>query len=98
MDQDSGGKPHINIGEDPDPDARVEEVHVLVATNPNGGEGIYGHKIGDNMYNFCTPELHMVDLLERFLREQGTVEVARREGIKLEWRTYQQVGESAEIT
>lgn len=98
MNQDSGGQPHINVGEDPAPDARVEEVYVLVATTPEGGEGIYGHKIGNNMHNFVTPEVHMVDLLEKFLREKGTVEVCRREGVKLEWRTFQQVGESAEIT
>lgn len=98
MNQDSGGNPHVNIGQDPDPDARVEEVYVLVATMADGGEGIYGHKIGDNMFNFVTSQVHMVDLLEKFIREKGTVEVCRREGVKLEWRTFRQVGESAEIT
>jgi hypothetical protein len=98
MDQDSGGKPHIHVGDPPDPDARVSEVYVLVAVQPDGGEGIYGHKIGDNMFNFVTAELMLKDLLEKFLREQGTVEVCRRDGLKLEWRTFTLTGEPEEIT
>ena len=98
MNQDDGGSPHINVGTPPAPDDRVEKVFVLVARQPDGGEGVYGHKIGDNMYNFVTPDLGMKDMLETFLRERGTVEVCRREGIVLEWRTFEVVGESEVIT
>lgn len=98
MDQDSGGKPHINVGKPLDPEDRVELVYVLVATDRNGGEGIYGHKINDNMHNFVTQYVDIRDALEKYLRDHGTVEVCRREGIKLEWRTFTQIGEAVQIT
>lgn len=98
MDQDSGGKPHIAIGGMPEPEQRVDEVYVLVAITPEGGEGIYGHKISDSMYNFVTAELHMKDLLENYLREQGTIEVVRRKGMRLEWRVFHSLGQAEPIT
>lgn len=98
MDQDSGGKPHVRLGNSPEPEDRVESVHVLVAIQPDGGEGIYGHVIDETMFNFATSDLAMKDLLERFIREQGSVEVCRRDGIKLEWRIYREVTEVEEVT
>lgn len=97
MNQDDGGKPHITLGKTPDPDQRIEEVWVLVATTPEGGEGIYGQKIEDHMFNFVAENLPMKDALEDYLRQKGSVEAARRSGIKLEWVHFSS-GERTEIT
>lgn len=98
MNQEDGGSPHLMIGDLVPEDARVRQVYVLVATQPDGGEGIYAHRIGDHMFNFAVSELPLKEILERFIREKGSIEVCRREGIKLEWRTYFQVGAGEEIT
>lgn len=98
MNQEDGGLPHINIGQRPDPDVRIDEVFVLVATDPNGGEGIYGHLIGDHMVNFCVSAGDLKEMLERHIRSTGSIEMCRREGIGLEWRVYERSGEPEVIT
>ncbi len=88
MPGEDGGSPHINVGGDPDPEMVIDEVFILIATHPNGGEGIYGHSIADNMHWFVAQDRALKDELERFLRDRGAIEVCRRQGVKLEWRRY----------
>lgn len=98
MNQDDGGVPHISVGKPPRPEQRVEQVWVLVAIHPDGGEGIYGQKIGDLLQSFVVSDLELKDMLEDYLRGKGSVAVARREGIVLEWRQMALVGEAVQIT
>lgn len=85
MNQEDGGLPHITLGKPPEPGRRVEKVYVLVATTAEGGEGVYGQKVGDFMVNFVAEDVAMKDALEDYLRNRGSVAAARRSGIKLEW-------------
>lgn len=98
MNQDSGGLPHVTVGRPPESEERVERVWVLVAIHPDGGEGVYGQKIGDLLQNFVVSNLELKDRLEEYIRERGSVEAARREGIVLEWREMAIVGDSVRIT
>lgn len=98
MNQEDGGLPIKTIGKPPEPSDRVEEIFVLVAVQPDGGEGIYGHLIVDHMVNFCVSREDLREVLERHIRSVGAIEVCRREGIRLEWRVYKQSGEPEVIT
>lgn len=86
MNQDSGGKPHVTVGELPDKSDRVEELWILVAIMPDGGEGIYGQTVEGMMLNFIAQDPGTKDAMESFLRESGSVEVCRRQDRTLEWR------------
>lgn len=85
MNQEDGGVPHLNIGGAPEPEEVIEEVFILIATHPNGGEGIYGHKIEGAVQMFVAQTPSLKDAMENFLRNRGSVEMCRREGVKLEW-------------
>lgn len=98
MNGEDGGKPHVTLGERPDPDQKVDGVWVLVAVQPDGGEGIYGAKIGEFIRTFCVHDLDVKDGAEKYLRGVGSIEVCRREGVKLEWRRMESVGEPEVIT
>lgn len=98
MDQDSGGKPHITIGETPESEDRVTDLWVLVCTMPDGGEGVYGQTVGTFMVNFIATDLATKDAMESYLREHGTVEVCRRQERTLEWRHTVLPSEGEEIT
>jgi hypothetical protein len=98
MNQEDGGLPHVTVGDKPDPDERVNSVWVLVAIDPNGGEGVYGQQIGGLLQNFVVSRPDMKDALEDYIRGRGSVEVCRREGIELEWREMKQDGEVVRIT
>lgn len=98
MGADDFGKPHKSIGGMPPVDQRVESVWVLVAIGPDGGEGIYSQTIGKYMYNFVVDDAALKDQLEDHLREQGSIEIARREKIKLIWRRFGGAEEEVEIT
>ena len=97
MNQDSGGAPHITLGQPPPAGQRIGALWVLVATMPNGGEGIYGQKIGDFMFNVVAETLELRDAIEQYLRQRGSVQTARREGITLEWVEFYS-GKRMEIT
>lgn len=88
MNNDSGGRPHISVSKPPEPETTLEEVFILIATHPNGGEGIYGHKIGENMHTFVAQDRGIKNQLEKFLRDRGSIEVCKRDGVKLEWRRF----------
>lgn len=93
-----GGLPHIRIGVPPAPDSRITDLYVLVATNENGGEGIYGASVGNYMVNFVAESVQVRDAMEDFLRGHGSIEVCRREGIKLEWVRFGITSDRVEIT
>lgn len=93
-----GGRPHVTIGEPPKPDDRINKVYVLIGVTKNGGEGIYGHKIGDQMVSFVTDRPDLKELLERHIRDVGSIEVCRREGTRLEWRTFRDTEEIEVVT
>jgi hypothetical protein len=93
-----GGRPHVTIGQPPESDARVEKVYVLVGVTDNGGEGIYGHKIGDQMVSFVTDKPDLKELLERHIRDAGSIAVCRREGTRLEWRVFEVTDDVEVIT
>lgn len=92
MNQEDGGNPHVQLGENPNPEERVDSVWVLVATTSDGGEGIYGHLIGDHMTNFVTCDSVIKQMLEDHIHRVGAVEVLRRQGTKLEWREFKPTG------
>lgn len=73
-------------GEPPEPGVEVDECWALVATHPNGGEGIYGHRIGNGWTQFIAQTPAVKDTMESFLRSRGMIQHAREEGVKLEWR------------
>jgi hypothetical protein len=93
-----GGRPHVTIGETPKPGETVDKVFVLVGVVKGGGEGIYGHKIGDQMVSFVTDKPDLKELLERHIRDVGSIEVCRREGTRLEWRVFEKTDEIEVIT
>lgn len=98
MPGEDGGQPHVTLGGEPPADQRVESCWVLVAVMPTGGEGVYSQELGEHMHNFVATEPGMKDMLEDHIRERGSVEVARRAGVRLEWRRMGQIGEGVEIT
>jgi hypothetical protein len=98
MPDDDLGLPHLSMGSEPPDDQRIEDAWILVAVTEAGGEGIYSQTIGKFLYNFVATEPGMKDALETYLRDRGSIEVARRMGIRLEWRPFAQDGEPVEIT
>jgi hypothetical protein len=92
-----GGSPHVAVGAPPDPDQKIGGVWVLVVIHPDGGEGIYGQVIdgprGPMMVNFVFPEDYLKERFEELLREQGTLEVMRRDGKRAEWRYFDTIAE-----
>lgn len=98
MGNDDIGIPHVSIGDLPPDDQSVDYVWVLVTVTPAGGEGIYSQTIGKYMYNFVVTEPAIKDRLEDHLRDRGSIELARRDGIKLVWRRFGGVEEEVEIT
>ena len=98
MGNDDFGIPHVSIGGLPPDGQTVDYVWVLVAVTPSGGEGVYSQTIGKYMYNFVVTEPAVKDRLEDHLREGGSIEVARRNGIKLIWRRFGTTEGEVEIT
>jgi hypothetical protein len=95
---DDFGTPHKSIGGLPPDDQTIDYVWVLIAVTKAGGEGVYSQTIGKYMYNFVVTDAPTKDQLEDHLREMGSIEVSRREGIKLVWRRLGSVEEEIEIT
>ena len=89
---------HLLVGQPPEPGAVVSECWALVAVHPNGGEGVYGHKVNGAMQQFVAWTPAMKDTMETFLRTRGVVEHAREEGIILEWRHMVLTERNEEIT
>jgi hypothetical protein len=89
MNQEDGGRPHVHIGKLPEPDEKVDSLWVLVAINPDGGEGVYGQLVGDFWVNFAVADDETKEVLEQHLRSAGSVEVCKRDGIRLEWRRFE---------
>lgn len=89
---------HQLVGQPPQPGAEVNECWALIATHPNGGEGVYGHKVGSGWQQFVAWTPAMKDTMESFLRNRGTINNAREEGVKLEWRPFIVTNGSEEIT
>lgn len=98
MPSDDLGVPHIAIGAEPPDDQRIQSAWVLVAVTSTGGEGVYSQTVGKYMYNFIATEPEMKDTLEDYLRARGSIEVARKQGIRLEWRRMAWDCTAAEIT
>jgi hypothetical protein len=98
MPGDDFGKAHVTIGGEPPADQRITDCWVLVAVMESGAEGVYSQTIGKHLHNFVATEPGMKDVLEDYLRERGSIEVARREGIRLEWRHFSPDGDPVEIT
>lgn len=90
MPGDDYGNPHIDVSADHPPTGGepITEVFVLVATHEDGSEAIYGQVIGPTMTNFVTGDEARKQMLDSLLLQQGTYEVCKRLGKKLEWRTY----------
>ena len=98
MGNDDLGVPHISLGEEPPDDQRINSAWVLVAITQSGGEGVYSQTVGRFLYNFIATEPGMKDTLEDYLRERGSIEIARQKGIRLEWRYFEFAGRAEEIT
>lgn len=96
---DDYGVPHVHLDDAvdslgaPEPDEKVDDLWCLVAVHPGGGEGIYGQNMPAQvdgvvlMVQFIGGE-SMKQVFDQMLVDQGTWEVARRDGIRLEWRHY----------
>lgn len=102
---DDYGTKHIFLDESmgvPDPkpedEARVEQLWVLVAVHDNEGEGIFGETVEGPLgipmlIQFISSFESMKERFDEKLRQDGTAEVAKRDGVRLEWRRFSATGE-----
>lgn len=98
--RDDYGIQHVNLDEFLGPDGRpgetekIDDLWALISIHPGGGEGIYGQNMPGPvegialMVQFIASNDQMKQMFDTMLTEQGTYEVAAREGVKLEWRYF----------
>lgn len=86
----NGGDIHVDLSHAESlPSEPIDGVYVLVVEHEKtGGESIYGQVLGNLMVNFVTESDERRQQLDALLLRQGTYEVAKRLGKRLEWRVY----------